>query len=318
MDWLTDARMPVGDGHEICVRSFGTPGGVPAVFLHGGPGSGVNESHLGIFDPAACHVVAFDQRGAGLSRPKPGFDGNSTPALIADMERLREAFGFDAWLVVGGSWGATLALAYAQVHPDRVLGLVLRATFLGTRAELDRAFGPTLETFHPALHGDFLGLLPEDERDRPLEAYWRRILDPDPTVHRPFARAWHDTERILSQLAPGRDRLDPAALARTEGPMPSSPFMEAWYFSHDCFLAEAPILENAGRLAGIPGVMVQGRQDLLCPPVMAHALAARWPEARVRVVEAAGHGLEHAALRAAVTEEVAAMVARLRPEAGSG
>ena len=313
MDWLSDEIVPVGEGHEICVRSFGRPGGVPAVFLHGGPGSGVSESHLGIFDPATCHVVAFDQRGAGLSRPKPGFAGNTTPALIADMETLRLRFGFEAWMVVGGSWGATLALAYAQAHPERVLGLVLRATFLGTRGELDRAFGTMLQIFHPALHGDFIGLLPEAERDRPLDAYWRRILDPDPEIHRPFARAWHDTERILSQLAPGRTRLDPAALARADGPLPASPFMEAWYFSHDCFLAGAPILDNAGRLAGIPGVMVQGRQDLLCPPLMACELAARWPEARVRVIEAAGHGLEHAPLRAAVTEEVAAMVARLAP-----
>ena len=318
MGWLSDEILPVGDGHRICVRSFGTPGGLPAVFLHGGPGSGVSESHLGIFDPATCHVVAFDQRGSGLSRPRPGFDGNTTQALIADIELLRDRFGFPAWLVVGGSWGSTLGLAYAQAHPDRVLGLVLRATFLGTRAELERAFGSTLETFHPELHGDFLNLLPEAERALPLEAYWRRILDPDPAIHRPFARAWARTERILSQLAPGTSRLDPAAIVRAGGPVPASPYMEAWYFSHDSFLADTPILDGAARLAGIPGVMVQGRQDLLCPPLMAHRLAARWPDARVRVVEAAGHGLEHAALRAAVTEEVAAMAARLRPEAASG
>lgn len=322
MAWLTDEWIAVSDGHEICARSFGTPGAVPVVFLHGGPGSGVNESHLGLFDPATCHVVAFDQRGAGLSRPKRGLAANTTQALIADMELLRQRFGFDRWLVVGGSWGATLGLAYAQAHPDRVLGLVLRAVFLGTRAELDWAFGTVLQTFHPALHADFLSVLPEAERDRPLESYWARILDPDPAVHRPAARAWHDTERILSMLAPPSARLDFEAIRRTDGPLPNSPFLEAHYFVNDCFLAGAPILGTAGRLAGLPGMMVQGRQDLLCPPRMAHELAARWPDARVRVVEAAGHGLEHASLRAAVAEEVAAMIARVTPavraEAASG
>src|SRR6201999_3885868 len=131
--------------------------------------------------------------------------------LIADMETIREKFGFEKWMVVGGSWGATLALAYAQAHPDRVSGIVLRATFLGTREELDAAFLETLPRFYPQLHADFIGLLPEAERAQPLEAYWRRILDSDAKVHAPFARAWHDTERILSEHAPSRSRLDLAA-----------------------------------------------------------------------------------------------------------
>ncbi|MCA8879408.1 MAG: prolyl aminopeptidase [Rhodobacteraceae bacterium] len=316
-EWRTDERLDVGDGHEICVRSFGNPEGIPAVFLHGGPGSGVSEAQLGIFDPETCHVVAFDQRGAGLSRPRGSRDANTTQHLIGDMELIREHFAIDRWMVIGGSWGATLALAYAQKHPDRVVGLVLRAVFLGTRAELDWAFGSGLATFHPALHADFLAVLPDAERDRPLDAYLARILDPDPAVHAPAARAWHDTERVLSVLAPRTTRLGLDALRRTAGPAPVSPYMEAHYFAHDCFLADTPLLEGAERLRGIPGVLVQGRYDLLCPPRTAHALAARWPEARVREVEAAGHILEHGAIREAVSEEIAAMVARLRGSAGA-
>src|SRR6056297_943460 len=167
---LTDEMLPVGDGHEICLRTYGTPGRVPVLFLHGGPGSGVQDSHLSLFDPATCHLVAFDQRGAGLSLPKRSRHANTTQHLIADIEAIRAHLGLSEWMVVGGSWGATLALAYAEAHPDRVLGLVLRATFLGTRAELDWAFLTGPGHLHPALHADFLSMLPEDERGDPLPA----------------------------------------------------------------------------------------------------------------------------------------------------
>src|SRR6202012_2633654 len=152
-----------------------------------------------LFDPELFHAVLFDQRGAGRSRPKGGREHNTLPHLIADMELIREKFGFERWMVVGGSWGATLALAYAQAHPKRVSGIVLRATFLGTRAELEGAFLNALPRFYPELYDDFLGLLPPEERAQPLEAYYRRILDADAAIHSPFIRAWHDTEQILSQ-----------------------------------------------------------------------------------------------------------------------
>ncbi len=196
--------MPVGDGHEIYVESVGRADGIPAVYLHGGPGSGCQPDHRRLFDPERFHAVLFDQRGAGRSRPKGRREDNTLPHLIADMEMIREKFGFERWMMVGGSWGATLALAYAQAHPDRVTGIVLRATFLGTRAELEGAFLDALPRFYPDLSDDFLSVLPPEERAQPLDAYWRRILDSDPAVHGPAARAWHDTERILSEHAPGR------------------------------------------------------------------------------------------------------------------
>jgi len=228
---LTSELLPVGDSHEIYVESVGRADGIAAVYLHGGPGSGCQPDHRRLFDPERFHAVLFDQRGAGKSRPTGSREANTLPLLIADMETIREKSGFERWMIVGGSWGATLALAYAEAHPKRVSGMVLRATFLGTRAELEGAFLESLPRFYPGLSDDFLKLLPLEDRRHPLDAYWRRILDSDPAVHGPAARAWHDTERILSEHAPSRTRLDFAALRSTR-PLPATPFMEAYYFKN--------------------------------------------------------------------------------------
>src|ERR1700682_4591099 len=203
---LTSQLLPIGDGHEIYVETVGRADGVPAVYLHGGPGSGCQPDHRRLFDPERFHAVLFDQRGHGRSRPNGRLEHNTLPHLLADMEIIREKFGFERWMIVGGSWGATLALAYAQTHPNRVTGIVLRATFLGTRAELEGAFLDALPRFYPDLSDDFLKLLPPEERAQPLDAYWRRILDSDPAVHGPAAHAWGDTERILSGHVSGRVR----------------------------------------------------------------------------------------------------------------
>lgn len=307
---LTSELLAVSDGHHVHVESVGRVGGIPAVYLHGGPGSGCQPDHRRLFDPERFHAVLFDQRGAGRSRPKGLRDHNTLAHLIADMETIREKFSFPRWMVVGGSWGATLALAYAQAHPERVLGIVLRATFLGTRDELDGAFLKTLPRFYPALSEDFLGLLPENERMQPLESYWRRILDADATVHGPFARAWHDTERILSEVSPSRTRLDLTSLKST-GPLPATPFMEAHYFVNDCFMRPNQLLKDAGQLEGIPGVIVQGRYDLLCPPATSHALAARWADAELRIVEGAGHTLYDPGVRNAVMKGIADVASKI-------
>src|SRR5881628_1900356 len=164
---LSSLMLPVGDSHEIYVESVGRADGIPAVYLHGGPGSGCQPDHRRLFDPERFHAVLFDQRGAGRSRPKGRREDNTLPHLIADMEMIRERFGFERWIIVGGSWGATLALAYAQAHPHRVSGIVLRATFLGTRNELEAAFVDVLSRFYPDLSEDFLSVLPRKERGRP-------------------------------------------------------------------------------------------------------------------------------------------------------
>ena len=303
----TGSRMlPVGDGHSLYVESFGNPEGVPAVFLHGGPGSGCQPAHRSLFDPAVFYAVLFDQRGAGRSQPRRSRDANTTAHLVADIEQVREALGIERWLVVGGSWGATLALAYAEAHPQRVLGLALRSVFLGTKAELDWAFLTVPAQLYPDLREDFLSLLPEAERADPLPGYWCRILDPDPAVHGPFARAFADTERILSEIAPPSRRLDLAGIARDTARLPSTAFMEAHYFEAGCFMPDGALLAGARRLADIPGIIIQGRYDLLCPPATSAALAAAWPAAEVRIIPGAGHSVTDpgvmAALKAAIDE----------------
>src|SRR6187402_2316001 len=243
---LSSEQLDVGDGHDIYVESVGRAGGIPAVYLHGGPGSGCQPDHRRLFDPDRFHAVLFDQRGAGRSRPKGRREDNTLPRLIADMELVREKFGFQRWMIVGGSWGATLALAYAQTHPDRVTGIVLRATFLGTIQEIENGFLNVLPRFYPGLYDDFLNVLPEDERTQPVQAYFRRILDSNPDVNIPAARAWGETERILSEHAPNRSRLDLVALNSSRSP-PATPFMEAHYFANDCFMRPNQLLRDAGR-----------------------------------------------------------------------
>src|SRR5882762_1862913 len=262
---LTSEQLVVSDGHDIYVESVGRVGGIAAVYLHGGPGSGCQPDHRRLFDPERFHAVLFDQRGAGRSRPKGRREANTLLHLIADMEAIREKFGFERWMIVGGSWGATLALAYAQTHPERVAGIVLRA----------------------------------EDRAQPIDAYFRRILDTDAAVHGPAARAWGETERILSEHTPNRTRLDPAALNSSRA-LPSTPFMEAHYFANDCFMRPNQLIEEAGKLAGLPGIIVQGRYDFLCPPATSHALAAVWQEAEIRFVEGAGHTLYDHGVRDAV------------------
>lgn len=306
---LTSEMMSVGDGHDIHVESVGRPDGIPAVYLHGGPGSGCQPDHRRLFDPERFHAVLFDQRGAGRSRPKGRREDNTTPKLIADMEMIREKFGFQRWLVVGGSWGATLALAYAQAHPERVTGIVLRATFLGTREEIDNGFLSSLPRFYPGLHQDFLSVLPPEERAQPIDAYFRRILDPDPAVHGPAARAWGETERILSEHAPKRTRLDRQSLH--SGALPATPFMEAHYFQNGSFMRPNQLIAEAGRLSGVPGIILQGRYDLLCPPATSQALAAVWLDAEIRLVEGAGHTLYDPGVRDAVMKAVADMASRI-------
>ena len=307
---LTSEHLSVSDGHEIYVESVGRAGGIPAVYLHGGPGSGCQRDHRRLFDPERFHGVLFDQRGAGRSRPKGSREANTLAHLIADIETIREKFGFERWMVVGGSWGATLALAYAQAHPDRVSGMVLRATFLGTIQEIENGFLNALPRFYPGLYDDFLGVLPEAERTQPIAAYFRRILDADTAVHGPAARAWGQTESILSEHQPNRSRLDLPALTSSRA-LPATPFMEAHYFANNSFMRPNQLIEEAGRLNGIPGFIVQGRFDLLCPPATSHALGCVWRDAEIRVVEGAGHTLYDPGVRDAVMKSIADMASKI-------
>lgn len=281
--------LSVGDGHWIYVEEVGRRGGIPALFLHGGPGSGAQASHRLLFDTDRFHAVLFDQRGAGRSHPYLSTEANTTQHLVADIEAIRTHMGFERMLVVGGSWGSTLALAYAEAHPERVSGLVIRAVFLGTEAEVDWAFRRGAAELRPDLYANFVAALPEKERASPLAAYVARLASTDPEIRDPAARQWFGFERGLSEFAPAVSAL-PAELP-TEGRVPPTPIMEAHYIANGFFLKPNELLEGAGRLASIPGVIVQGRYDLLCPPRAAYELAQRWPAARLEIVPTAGHAM---------------------------
>lgn len=282
--------LSVGDGHWIYVEEVGTRGAAPALFLHGGPGSGSQHSHRRLFESERFHAVLFDQRGAGRSHPYLATDANTTAHLVADIERIRTHMGFERMLVVGGSWGSTLALAYAQAHPDRVSGLVLRAVFLGSDAEVDWAFRRAPAEIRPDLYDGFVNFLPEAERAAPLKAYVTRLLSPDPGIRDPAARRWNAFERALSELEPHAAVL-PDDDAHAGARLPPTPVMEAHYIANNFFLAPNQLLDGAARLGSIPGVIVQGRYDLLCPPRAAFELARRWPAARLEIVPTAGHAM---------------------------
>jgi proline iminopeptidase len=305
-----DARMlSVGDGHWLYVEEVGSRDGIPAIFLHGGPGSGAQHMHRRLFNPQRFHAILFDQRGAGRSHPYLSLNENTTHKLVADIEAIREHFGIDKWLVVGGSWGSTLAVAYAEAHPQRVTGLALRAVFLGTRAEVEWAFveGPRL--FRPELYADFVGLLSQDERADPIAAYVRRLADDDPEVQAPAAHAWAAYERALSELVPAQPRI-PAALGRSER-LPPTAIIEGHYIRSDFFLKDRQLLDEAHRLNGIPGVIVQGRYDLLCPPQTAYALSEAWGTCRLQLVDKAGHAITEPGVMDALTAAVDELAAQV-------
>ncbi len=298
--------LDVGNGHTLYIEEFGNPDGIPAVFLHGGPGSGCQPDQATLFDAQRFRTILFDQRGAGRSTPKRSLIDNTTQHLVADLEAIRKSRSIERWLIVGGSWGSTLALAYAEAHPKRVTAMVLRGVFLGTKDEGRWAFDGAARKFRPELWWQFVDLLPKRERDNPLESYCTRLLDPDPKVHVPAAWAFNIFERTLSVLTPSGltipRSLDPADTP--SGTVPNSPFVEAHYLRHEFFLEPNQLVANARRLRGIPGIIVQGRYDLICPPEAAQAVASAWPEAQLRFIEGAGHSGNEPGIRAALIEAI--------------
>lgn len=277
--------LPLAEVHELYWEECGNPHGTPVLFLHGGPGAGAASAHRRFFDPAYYRIVIYDQRGAGRSRPLGELHDNTTPHLVADIERLRRHLGVERWLVFGGSWGSTLALAYGEAHPERCAGFILRGLFLCRRSEIDW-FLYGLRALFPEAWRRFAGIIPEAERHDLLGAYYRRLIDPDPDVHMPAARAWSVYEGACSTLLPS-----PETVAYFSGDVVALGLarIEAHYFSHDIFLPENALLDNLHRLRAIPAVIVQGRYDAVCPIVTADEVHQAWPEAEYIVVPDAGH-----------------------------
>jgi proline iminopeptidase len=290
--------LPLSGGHVMYWEQVGNPRGRPVLFLHGGPGAGAGAVHRRFFDPDFWRIVIFDQRGAGRSRPLGSLADNTTPALVSDIETLRRHLSVDRWLLFGGSWGSTLALAYAQAFPTHVAGAVLRGVFLGRPSEVDW-FLRGLAAIFPDAHANFAGFLPEAERGDILGAYLKRLTDPDPAVHMPAARAWSVYEGSCSTLLPSPDTVASFAQDRIALGLAR---IEAHYFAHGLFLPPGGLLAGMDRIGQIPGEIVQGRYDMICPARTAFELAAAGPAARLSVVPDAGHSaLEPGIRRALVT-----------------
>jgi proline iminopeptidase len=271
--------------HAMYWEESGNPLGVPAVFLHGGPGGGSSPKHRRFFDPLHYRIVVYDQRGSGRSTPLGEVRDNTTPLLVADLERLRIERGIDRWLVFGGSWGSTLALAYAQAHPDRCVGLVLRGIFLCRPMEIDW-FLSGLRHLFPERWRELAEFLPPEERADLLTNYHRRLVDPDPAVHMPAAHVWSRYEGSCSTLYP-----DPDLVAHFDDDVVALGIarIEAHYFVNHIFLPDNALLANVDRIRHLPGIIVQGRYDAVCPVVSADDLHRAWPEAQYIIVPDAGH-----------------------------
>jgi proline iminopeptidase len=290
--------LPVGGPHQVYYEQCGNPQGAPVVFLHGGPGAGSSPVHRRFFDPAHYRIVILDQRGAGRSKPLGEITDNTTPHLIGDIERLRAHLGIDRWMVFGGSWGSTLAIAYSEHHADRCKALVLRGIFLCRRSEIDW-FLYGMRAFAPEAWREFAGYLPAEERGDLLRNYYRRLTDPDTKVHMPAARKWSIYEGTCCTLLPSPETVesfaqDTVALGIAR--------MEAHYFINDIFLPENALLQNIGKIRHIPTAIVQGRYDLVCPIETADELARAWPEAEYTIVPDAGHSAMEPGIRSALIE----------------
>jgi proline iminopeptidase len=288
--------LPLGDEHVMYWEQVGNPRGKPVLFLHGGPGAGAGAVHRRFFDPNIWRVIIFDQRGAGRSKPLGGLTANTTQHLVADIEVLRTFLNIDRFLLFGGSWGSTLALAYAQAHPGAVMGAVLRGIFLGRPAEVDWFLHGLARVF-PDAHAAFAQFLPPEERHDLLGAFLARLTNPDPEIHGPAARAWSIYEGSCSTLLPSFEAVSAFAQDRAAIGLAR---IEAHYFAHNLFLPLGGLLAHMDPLRNIPGEIVQGRYDMICPAQSAFDLAAAWPMARLTLVPDAGHSALEPGVRAAL------------------
>ncbi len=289
--------LKVDNTHEIYMEECGDPDGVPIVFLHGGPGAGCEPYHRQLFNPEKYRIILFDQRGCGRSLPHASLENNTTQHLIADMEMIRKELGIDKWAVAGGSWGSTLALAYAETYPEKVLGLIVRGIFLATQKEIHWFYQEGASLVFPDYWQDFLHPIPENERDDLVKAYHQRLTGDDEIARMGAAKAWSLWEARTATLLPHASILehfgDPhnaMSIAR----------IEAHYFVNNSFLEDDQLLKNAGRLKDIPGFIIHGRYDMICLIQQAYDLEKAWQGSQLFVVQGAGHSAAEAGITAAL------------------
>lgn len=297
-----DFHLKVDDLHELYVEECGNPDGIAAVFLHGGPGAGCEPWHRQFFDPEVYRIILFDQRGSGRSRPHASLTNNTTQDLIGDIEQLREHLGLEKWLVFGGSWGSTLALVYAQTHPERVYGLILRGIFLCRPTEIAWFYQRGANRVFPDYWESFVDPIPEQERNDMVKAHHARLVGEDEIARMASAKAWSIWEGRTSNLHQKKSVVEFFGSAHTALSLAR---IEAHYFVNDSFLAPNQILDNADKLADVPGIIVHGRYDMVCPIESAWELHQAWPESILEIIPDAGHsasepGITDALVRATV------------------
>lgn len=304
-------QLPVSPLHTLYWEESGNPQGVPVVFVHGGPGAGCESTHRRFFDPARYRIVLYDQRGSGRSTPHAELRENTTWDLVADLERLREMLGIERWVVFGGSWGSTLGLAYAETHPDRVLGLVLRGIFLLRTKEIHWFYQEGASWLYPDYWEDYVRPIPPEERGDLVSAYYRRLTSPNPATRLEAARAWSTWEGRTSKLLVSADMVDhyseedfALAFAR----------IECHYFIHrGFFLRDDQLLADIDRIRHLPAIIIQGRYDTVCPMSSAWDLHRAWPEAEIHVIPDAGHSAFEAGIEARLIEATDTFAARFAP-----
>ncbi|WP_312236377.1 prolyl aminopeptidase [Stenotrophomonas sp.] len=300
--------LPVDGLHTLFVEECGAPAGIPVVFLHGGPGAGASPTHRRFFDPARYRIVLIDQRGSGRSTPFGELRDNTTQHLVADIEAVRRHLGIERWLVFGGSWGSTLALAYAQANPERATGVIVRGVYLG-RAEENRWFNEAdggARWVFPERWARYAAHIPEAERGDMIAAYWRRLDSDDTATRIAAAQAWLGWEDNAATLVHDVDAISHADPLHTL----AKARIEAHYFRHHAFLAHGQLLHDIDRIRHLPGVIVQGRYDIICPARSAWDLSCAWPEARLEMV-LSGHSATETATVDALVRATDAFADRL-------
>ncbi len=291
-------RLKVSSLHEIYYEQAGNPKGRPVVFLHGGPGGGINSDHRRFFDPSHYHIILFDQRGCGQSTPHAELEGNTTWDLVDDIEKLREHLGIKNWLVFGGSWGSTLALAYAIAHAEKVCALILRGIFLCRPSELKWFYQEGASQIFPDYWARYHDFIPKEERANFIQAYYRRLTSVDADMRLQSARIWSQWESATSYLL-----IKPEAIEDFEDPHKALAFarIECHYFINNAFFkTDNYLLENAAKLKNIPGYIVQGRYDMVCPAQSAWELHQAWPGSKLHITPEAGHAAGEPGNRAAL------------------
>lgn len=302
-------HLQVDDLHSIHVEESGNPDGVPIVFVHGGPGGGCSPQDRCFFDPEKYHIILFDQRGAGRSRPHAELRNNNTQALIDDLEAIRKTIGVQRWVLFGGSWGSTLSLLYAQAHPDRVLGLILRGVFLCRKKDLDWFYQGGAAQLFPDYWEDFVQFIPEEERHDLIAAYYQRLTGSNELAEMGAAKAWSLWEAHCSTLRPCQEVVERFAEPHRALAMAR---IEAHYFAHQAFIEENQIINNADKLAGIPGIIVHGRYDMVCTLENAFTLHRAWPESQLNIVRDAGHASREPGIVDALIRATRDMAARFK------